>query len=325
MTPRAPPYRFLNVGLEILVISALIGPSCANGREILAVYYGWWGNPQVSGKWVHWKNVDPANARIENSAHFPALGAYSHDPAVLDRQMALAQSAGITGFIASWWGQGSFEDQGMRALLDAAGRHGLAVSAYYEKIAGEDAASRKAAAIADLDYLLTRYGADRAWLRAGGRPVVFVYGRALHQLSPAEWQEVAAQLRHDDPGGVALVADSLDPKELAAFDGASTYIITGQSQHKSPPQIRDWAHGAYPKMVAAAGPGKLSSVTVIPGYDDRAVGRPTPRPVTGRWDGETYRALWQEAVAAAPDYVLIPRGTNGTRAARSSRRSSTAR
>ena len=30
-----------------------------------------------------------------------------------------------------------------------------------------------------------------------------------------------------------------------------------------------------------------------------------PRPVTDRWGGETYRVLWQEAIAAAPDYVLI--------------------
>jgi hypothetical protein len=33
--------------------------------------------------------------------------------------------------------------------------------------------------------------------------------------------------------------------------------------------------------------------------------RPPPRPVTERWGGETYRALWQEAAAAHPDYVLI--------------------
>src|SRR5438874_400779 len=65
------------------------------------------------------------------------------------------------------------------------------------------------------------------------------------------------------------------------------------------------AHVAYPKIVAAAGPSKISTITVIPGYDDRAVGRPPPRPVTDRWGGETYRVLWQEAVAAAPDYVLI--------------------
>jgi glycoprotein endo-alpha-1,2-mannosidase len=275
-------------------------------NQILAFYYGWWGNPAVSGGWVHWKDVDPANERIANSAHFPAYGAYdSHDPALLERQAAAADAAGITGFIASWWGQGSFEDKGMAPLLAAAGKHGLSVSAYYEKIAGDDPASRKKAAVADLDYLLSRYGQDKAWLRAGGRPVVFVYGRALGALSLAEWQEVAAEVRRDNPGGVALVADTLDQARLAGFDGASTYNITGQTQHKNPAQIRDWAHAAYPTMVAAAGPGKISTVTVIPGYDDRAVGRPMPRPITDRWGGETYRALWQEAIAAAPDYVLI--------------------
>ena len=30
-----------------------------------------------------------------------------------------------------------------------------------------------------------------------------------------------------------------------------------------------------------------------------------PRPVTDGWGGKTYRALCQEAIAAAPDYVLI--------------------
>ena len=58
-------------------------------------------------------------------------------------------------------------------------------------------------------------------------------------------------------------------------------------------------------MIAAAGPEKISTVTIIPGYDDRKTGRPPPRPVTDRWDGQTYRELWQAAIAAAPDYILI--------------------
>jgi glycoprotein endo-alpha-1,2-mannosidase len=219
--------------------------------------------------------------------------------------MAEASRAGITGFIASWWGQGSFEDRGLPLLLDAAGKHGLTVSAYYEKVAGEGTATRKAAAVADLDYVLKQYASHTAWMRAEGKPVLFVYGRALHQLSPAEWQDVIVQVRHNNPGGVTLVADGFDPKYVSVFDGASTYNITGQTQHKSPPQIREWAHAAYPKMVAAAGPGKISTLTVIPGYDDSKLGRPPPRPVTQRWGGETYRVLWQEAVAASPDYVLI--------------------
>jgi hypothetical protein len=168
-------------------------------RQVLAFYYGWWGNSQVSGDWRHWRNVDPTNERIENSTDFPAFGAYdSHDPATVDRQVALARNAGITGFIVSWWGQGSFEDHGMPLLLDTAARHGLVVSAYYEKIIGEDAASRKASAIGDFDYLLRQYATHPAWLRLGGKPVLFVFGRALHQLSLGEWQEVIAQVRGDN-------------------------------------------------------------------------------------------------------------------------------
>jgi glycoprotein endo-alpha-1,2-mannosidase len=277
-----------------------------SSKEILAFYYGWYGNPQVSGEWRHWKNVDPVNERVENVTDFPAYGAYdSHDPAIVERQVEAASAAGITGFIASWWGRDSFEDRGMPLLLAAAAKHKLSISAYYEKIAGEDATSRIKSAVGDIDYLLTQYGRDKAWLRAGGKPVLFIYGRALHELSPVDWQEVIAQIRRDNPGGVVVIADSLNPGFVSAFDGASTYNITGQTQHKSPVEIRDWAHAAYLKMVAAAGPGKISTVTIIPGYDDRNTGRPAPRPVTDRWGGETYRALWQEAIAAAPDYILI--------------------
>jgi glycoprotein endo-alpha-1,2-mannosidase len=274
-------------------------------REVLAFYYGWYGNPQVSHGWRHWKDVDPTDKRIANTTDFPQYGAYdSHDTALLDRQAAAAHAAGITGFIASWWGRGSFEDRGMSLLLAAAAKHGLVVSAYYEKINGNDPASRVRSTVADLDYLLAHYGSNKAWLRANGRPVIFVYGRALHALPPALWHTVIAQVRRDNPGGAALIADSFAPQYVAVFDGASTYNITGQTRHKTPAQIRAWAHVAYPKMVAAA-KGKISTVTVIPGYDDRNTGRPPPRPITDRHGDATYRALWREAIAAAPDYVLI--------------------
>lgn len=46
-------------------------------------------------------------------------------------------------------------------------------------------------------------------------------------------------------------------------------------------------------------------MTVIPGYDDTKLNRPGPRPTTGRHSGETYRVLWQEAIAAQPDWILI--------------------
>jgi glycoprotein endo-alpha-1,2-mannosidase len=149
--------------LFVLLLLALTASGWAEGapRQVLAFYYGWYGNPMSTGRWVHWQSVDPANHRIANTTDFPLLGAYdSHDPAIVEQQVAMARAGGITGFIASWWGQDSFEDQGMPLLLAAAGKHKLSVSAYYEKIAGDDAASRIKAAIGDIDYLLTRYSTD---------------------------------------------------------------------------------------------------------------------------------------------------------------------
>jgi glycoprotein endo-alpha-1,2-mannosidase len=293
---------------RIVLFLMMCGRAQANGAspEILAFFYGWYGNPAISGQWRHWQSVDPSTKHMDNSTDFPEYGSYdSHDPAIVERQVQAARAAGITGFIASWWGRDSFEDRGMPLLLAAAAKHELAVSAYYEKIAGQDAVARIKAAVDDIDYLLSRYSSDKAWLRAGGKPVLFVYGRALHELSPPDWQEVIAQVRRDNPAGVVLIADSFDPRLVSLFHGASTYNITGQTHHKSPPEIQAWAHAAYPKTVAAAGPGKISTVTIIPGYDDRNAGGPPPRPVTDRWGGETYRVLWQEAIAAVPDYVLI--------------------
>ena len=298
--------KLIAIASAFLLLSTSALHADLRPQQILAFYYGWWGNPQVSGKWVHWQDVDPANERIQNSTHFPIFGAYdSHDPVILDRQVAAARAAGLTGFIASWWGQGSFEDRGMPLLLDTAARHGLTVCAFYEKIAAADATARKAAAIADLDYLMSQYASRQSWLRADGKPVVFVYGRAVQQLSAADWQEVIAQVRRDNSGAALLIPTTLDLTVGAALDGLSRYSIAGEIQHKTPTEIRDWAHAAYPKMVAAAGTGKISTVTVIPGYDDSKLGRPPPRPVTDRWGGETYRVLWEEAVAAQPDYVLI--------------------
>src|ERR1051326_8535774 len=39
-------------------------------KQVLAFYYGWYGNPSVSGKWVHWGKVDEAKKRIGSSSHY---------------------------------------------------------------------------------------------------------------------------------------------------------------------------------------------------------------------------------------------------------------
>lgn len=49
--------------------------------------------------------------------------------------------------------------------------------------------------------------------------------------------------------------------------------------------------------------GKISCVTIIPGYDDTKIRKPGLK--AERQDGKTYQVLWDEAIRADPDWVLI--------------------
>jgi hypothetical protein len=264
-------------------------------REVLAFYYDWYANPKVSGEWAHWP---------EGTAHQPLQGRYdSHDGKVVEQQLDEMKSAGITGLIVSWWRRGDFQDQGMPLVLATAGRIGLKVSLYYETAKPRQAPTPKATAD-DLLDVMARYGNHPAWLRVRNKPVVFVYSRSLNELRLSGWVEVITRVNRRYRGGVFFVGDEISKASAKVFDGIHSYNPTSQTANMTIDQIRAWAHVTYPKWVAAAGK-RISSVTVIPGYDDTKLDRAVPRPTTSRYGGETYRVLWEEAIAANPDWVLI--------------------
>lgn len=275
-------------------------------HQVLAFYYGWYGNPAVSGRWFHWKNVDAAHHHIDESTHFPVLGAYdSHDPEVVDLHCRQAATAGITGFIVSWWRQGDFHDQGLPLMLDTAQKHGLKVTIYYETVPPDGNPSPEGAAN-DLMYVARKYGSHPAWLKVKGKPVFFVYSRAIGQIKIAGWEKAIQEFRAQFPGGAVLIGDRISADAARVFDGLHTYNETGATQGKTPVQIRAWARETFPQWVRTAGPERISCVTVIPGYDDSVQpSRKPPRPITERYEGKTYRTMWEEAIAAHPDWILI--------------------
>jgi hypothetical protein len=122
-----------------------------------AFYYGWF--PETE----HWA-----------SHYTPTAGKYdSSDPAVVATQVRQAKAAGLNAFISSWWGQGSKTDSRLPLLLDTAAAQGFKVAPYYEKEGfGNPTATELSS---DLGYLAAKAAASPAWLRVGGRPVLFVY------------------------------------------------------------------------------------------------------------------------------------------------------
>lgn len=288
----------------LLLAAAAALPAAPVPKQVLAFYYGWYGNPRVSGKWVHWKDVDESKKHIASSMGYPLLGAYdSHDPNIVEQHCREAKQAGLTGFIATWWSPGDFHDQGMPLLLEKAGKYGLKVTIYFETVPPKEAPT-PAGAAKNVLYVLEHYGKNPAWLEVNGKPVVFVYGRAVGQLKLDGWAQAMAEVNRKYPGGAVFIGDQISERAAKTFDGIHTYNITGKTKGMSVEQLRAWAKTTYPEWVKTAGAG-ISCLTVIPGYDDSQADRPKPRPITDRHDGETYRVLWEEAIAAKPDWILI--------------------
>lgn len=273
-------------------------------REVLAFYYTWYGRPERHGRWVHWGTVDPAAHDISESTHYPAAGAYdSHDPEIIDAHLEQAKQHGLTGFIATWWGQGTFDDRAFVTLLERAALKDFKATVYWETAPGTGARQIERA-VDDLLYVLQRYGSSTAFLKLDGKPVVFVYGRVLGEVPLTSWPAIIHGVRQRYGREFLLIADGYNESYARLFDGVHTYNICGWVRDQSPDQLRRSSAASFSAAVQLAKThGKVSCLTVIPGYDDTKIRKPGLK--AERQDGKTYQVLWEEAIRADPDWVLV--------------------
>lgn len=212
-------------------------------KKVLAFYYAWYGNPKVSGRWFHWEGVDEEKKQIASSTHYPVLGAYdSHDPKVVEQHCRWAKDAGLDGFIVSWWQPNDFHDRAMPIILDTAQKFGLEITAYFEIVPTRT----KEQALEFVMHLLNRYGKHPAWLKLNGKPVIFVYGRAIGEIKLDGWLWVISEANKRYEGGAVFIGDQISKRAAQIFDGIHTYNITGQIAGKSLDEIRSWAQKTFP-------------------------------------------------------------------------------
>lgn len=297
MIPINPDRRAL-----LATTGALIWPNLAGARprrkEVLAFYYGWYSLSPQPGQDPHWQGIDTAAKTIADCPDYPQDDPYdSLDPAVIKRQVQQARAAGITGFIASWWGQKDRTDQQFPLLLDAA--DGLKIAPYIETAANADALT------ADITYLLKTYGRHRAWLRLNGKPVIFIFDRVIQALGKAGWQAVHARVR----GKAAFVGPANNMVEIndrkRNFDALHIYSMQfALSQpHATDPAAMT---AFYNDWVAAQKGLKVTTATVLPGYDDHLLpDRTGKRPTVDRAGGQLFQILWRAATGARPDWMLV--------------------
>jgi len=273
-------------------------------HKVLAFYYTWYGTPQGHGKWVHWKEVNAEKREISDSTHYPALGAYdSYDPEVIEQHITLAKSHGIDGFICTWWRQKDLHDIALEKVLGIAAKRDFEISIYWETVqdAKKDTVKR---AVSDMLYVLEKYGSHPAFLKVGGKPVIFVYGRVMKDVRPNLWPEIVTTIRSRSGKDFLLIADGYKESNAQVFDGIHTYSVARPISGKTPDEMRTYGRESFRNAVQMARKaGKISCLTVIPGYDDTKIRKPGLQ--TERHDGQTYGVLWEEAIAADPDWILV--------------------
>jgi hypothetical protein len=242
-------------------------------RPILAYYYAWW---------------DASN--FGRTLYQPGEAYNSDDVNVMQRHVQQAQSAGIDGFVISWYGDGDRTDQNLATLLDTAQKAEFRATIHFEtpKFWGVDDV------IAQLRAFYGKRLQHPAMVRYEGRPVIFFWRASMYDN--ATWSYIRSQV---DPDHTAVwIADGDDFSILSgdAWEGISPYAIAWSANPAR--QLPSWGGKAQ-----AVAPDKLWIPPVSPGCNDSAA-RPTTC-AQDRGDGTYYQATWDGALASNPAWAII--------------------
>ncbi len=248
----------------------------------------------------------------------PLLGYYgSNEQSIIEKQIEQAKSAGIDGFVASWWGPDNDIDKNFGLLLDVAQDLKFKVMIYFETVDFDQktwkSTPRDSVIIFKwLRYVISKYGDHPAYMKVNGKPVIVIYSSP--QVPDITWQKVFKKLKEKGDNATYLAefwGDSPDLSNLEIFDGLHTYNILSivQSNDKVPSILSQTYEAIgrgvhnYP-LLSDSGASKIWVATVEPGYDDHLIqGRKSP--TLKRDDGKLYRATFDAALKSNPDWIFI--------------------
>jgi hypothetical protein len=255
-----------------------------------AYMFPWYGTPTgPTGRWQHWNPNEP-------TLYAPAKGAYdSRDEAVIAQQMAEARSGGLDLFVVSYW---DTENPPLQDYLDAAAQVGIEISAMLET-ATRSASSPRQSTLDQLTLLVDRYGSHRAWLKANGKPIVFVYDRVSTEIDDApvgatgweDWQWIQSQLGAKTPVLMFPVQSQWSEAGARLFGGLFAFAAnSGGGSYFNGSHGDDWAWAWEARQA-----GALLAIPILP-----SIGR-----LRQANDEPNYANQWHAARSVMPDMIIV--------------------
>jgi hypothetical protein len=287
--PTVPPGSCTNFVSASMPRADLIGPIRWPARRdprplVLANYYPWYDPATLAGPFT-----DPPTGPADTS-----------NPVQVAQAVDLARSAAIDGFVVEYEATPAHEAKidAVFAAADARPGFKMALMVDFAILEVRPLGLTAAGLDAALDEVASHAGRP-SQLKIGSQPVAFVYGAA--RVDPSSWSAALGRLHSRTGINLFVVSDD----RLLPAAGRYDY---GTHSAATVDQLHTWAMGRLRTLQQQPSlydqPLPLWVAPVSPGYDDRALGRPSPVYVP-RNGGLRYEQAWDAALESLPDWILI--------------------